>query len=124
MSSRSRSCWQWLESRVARFGGRKRPRRRSERWDDSPAVALIAVLVGYPLSFGPACWVCSRVPESSYLLDVAGFFYSPILRAWWSADPGTTGNLIAGYANLGAGGRLTVAKMLDGRFCIIQSGWR
>jgi hypothetical protein len=24
------------------------------------SVALVAVLVGYPLSFGPACWIASR----------------------------------------------------------------
>jgi hypothetical protein len=87
-------------------------------------VALIAVLVGYPLSFGPACWVCSRVRESSFLLDVAGFFYSPILRAWWHSDPRIIGNVIAWYSNFGAEGGLAVARGLDGSFCIIHSGWR
>ena len=27
-------------------------------------VALVAVLVGYPMSFGPACWISSRMKGS------------------------------------------------------------
>ncbi len=87
-------------------------------------VALVALLAGYLLSFGPACWVCSRVPESNLLWEAADFIYSPILRAWWSADPGKISNVIAWYANLEADGGLTVARQLDGSFCIIHAGWR
>jgi hypothetical protein len=87
-------------------------------------VVLFAVLVVYPLTFGPACWVCSRVPESIPPWEAADFFYAPILRAWWHADPGTVSNVLAWYANLGAEGGLTVARGLDGSFCLIYSGWR
>jgi hypothetical protein len=87
-------------------------------------VVLIAVFVVYPLSFGPACWVCSRVPGAVALWEIADFFYAPILRVWWSGDPGTISDSIAWYANVGADGGLTVARMLDGSFCVIQSGWR
>src|SRR5665213_3154876 len=36
---------------------------RRERWAMWTAVLL--VLVGYPLSFGPVCWWCSRQPGSN-----------------------------------------------------------
>src|ERR1700693_5218805 len=29
-------------------------------------VALVAVLVGYPLSFGPACWLTSQSADGDY----------------------------------------------------------
>ncbi len=83
-------------------------------------VALVAVLVGYPLSFGPACWVCSRVPQSSASWEVTDFLYAPMLRAWWHADQGAIGNVISWYANLVANRNLTVAKQLDGSFCLIE----
>jgi hypothetical protein len=45
------------------------------------AVVVIAVLVGYPLSIGPACWVKDRYsPESKFMLGDA---YRPII---WTAD--------------------------------------
>ncbi len=87
-------------------------------------VVLLVALVGYPLSFGPACWVCSRVAESMPLWEAVDFAYAPILRAWWHADPGTISNVFTWYANLGAAGGLTVARQLDGSFCLIHSGWR
>jgi hypothetical protein len=43
-------------------------------------VALLAVLVAYPLSFGPACWITSRADGRSGLLPVV---YWPILK-WMS----------------------------------------
>jgi hypothetical protein len=33
---------------------------RRERWAKRTALAVV-VLLGYPLSFGPACWFCSRL---------------------------------------------------------------
>jgi hypothetical protein len=33
---------------------------RRERWAKRTAVALTVVLLGYPLSFGPACWIIDR----------------------------------------------------------------
>lgn len=84
-----------------------------------PAVLMLAI--GYPLSFGPACWVCSYSAESSGLWEVMDFVYSPILRGWWHSDPGTISKIIAWYANLWADGTLTVARMLDGSFCLIPT---
>ena len=41
-------------------------------------VALVAVvLAGYPLSFGPACWISSRAAWGDGFVD---FLYQPILR--------------------------------------------
>ncbi len=46
-------------------------------------VALVAVLVGYPLSFGPACWITSRTNVGSGTLSVA---YRPLTLMF--ANPG------------------------------------
>jgi hypothetical protein len=43
-------------------------------------VALVAVLVGYPLSFGPACWITSRASAGAQM--VAGV-YRPLIWACW-----------------------------------------
>jgi len=82
---------------------------------------MIAMLVAYPLSFGPACWVCSRVPEGTLVWETTDFFYAPILWGWYDAPP-LVSRLIGNYANLGAKGDLTVAKILDGSFCVIHAG--
>ena len=52
------------------------------------AVALVAVLVGYPLSFGPACWIFSRIRFcSSTVLNV----YRPLdwlaCESVWTPEP-------------------------------------
>jgi hypothetical protein len=58
-------------------------------------VALVAVLVGYPLSFGPACWSCSRMPQWQ------------LPRAYWpvgwicSTCPDTAWPGISWYAKVG-----------------------
>jgi len=38
-------------------------------------VALVAVLVAYPLSFGPACWVCSRTNSGGAIVSAV---YRPL----------------------------------------------
>jgi hypothetical protein len=40
-------------------------------------VALVAVLVGYPLSFGPACWISSRANAGETGVSIV---YRPV--AW------------------------------------------
>jgi len=40
-------------------------------------VGLVVVLVGYPLNFGPACWISSRVQPSG---EAVSLFYRPV--AW------------------------------------------
>ena len=42
------------------------------------------VLVGYPLSFGPACWLCEQGvlgQRNAWLL------YRPITWTWWNGPP-------------------------------------
>lgn len=33
--------------------------------------AMIVVLVGYPLSYGPACWLCSHIERGAGVASVA-----------------------------------------------------
>jgi hypothetical protein len=44
------------------------------------AVALVAVLVGYPLSIGPAYWTTSRC-ESEWLEEAYDLVYAPLFFA-------------------------------------------
>jgi hypothetical protein len=61
-------------------------------------VALIAVLVGYPLSFGPACWITSRSMTNGDWISRA---YAPTIWAWNNCeDP--VWDIISHYAFLGA----------------------
>jgi len=66
-------------------------------------VALVAVLLAYPLSFGPACWIESRfLPDGSINSRFSGV-YRPLLRVvnggalppWWQST-------LFSYANLAA----------------------
>jgi hypothetical protein len=49
---------------------------RQERWAKRTAVGLFVVLVGYPLSIGPACWLSSRVGCGAIIVTV---IYRPLL---------------------------------------------
>jgi hypothetical protein len=61
-------------------------------------VALVAVLVAYPLTFGPACWFVARRGEDSGLF---GQIYWPI---GWCADHGPSAVLgvVRWYAMIGS----------------------
>jgi hypothetical protein len=57
-------------------------------------VALVVVLVGYPLSFGPACWLMYRemlTPEDVYCA------YRPVISAAWSG-PSAVRRAVFSYA--------------------------
>lgn len=43
-------------------------------------VALVVALLAYPLSFGPACWITSRVNLDGSWVNAP---YRPILLAWY-----------------------------------------
>lgn len=61
-------------------------------------VALVAVLVGYPLSFGPACWLVSRRPGAvnfRWLPDV----YWPV--GWCANQSRIAREAIWGFARIG-----------------------
>jgi hypothetical protein len=79
-------------------------------------VAVVAVLVGYPLSFGPVCWGWSRFPDWR-IWEVAWSFYHPMLWMWWSEHDGLGFRVIDWYVNLGAAFRVEVAySPTDGSF--------
>ena len=42
-------------------------------------VALVAVLVGYPLSYGPVGWFCERPICPTWFQNVADRFYDPLM---------------------------------------------
>ncbi len=66
------------------------------------SVAFVAVLVGYPLSFGPACWISSATGDRKHVsVDFVNFIYQPLLRAS-NNESESLGAYIAWYANLGA----------------------
>lgn len=59
-------------------------------------VALVVVFVGYPLSFGPACWVTSRLNTGANVLPSA---YRPII---WGLSMSGLNKPIRWYARVGA----------------------
>jgi hypothetical protein len=69
-------------------------------------VAMVVVLIGYPLSFGPACWWFTKpleVPIASYVtVRQTPVIYQPI---GWLAQfvPDSFGRVINWYATVGAG---------------------
>jgi hypothetical protein len=88
-------------------------------------VALVAVLVGYPLSFGPACWVTSRTNSGAGLVPK---IYRPITWAM-STDETALGNLIDWYAEIGApddwswSRKTNVDDTSDGGIVMHDMGW-
>jgi hypothetical protein len=43
-------------------------------------VTLVVVLVAYPLSFGPACWISSHTESG---VNAVNYVYQPLMRIWW-----------------------------------------
>jgi hypothetical protein len=62
------------------------------------AVALVVMLVAYPLSFGPACWISSRTNTAASAIPIA---YRPIV--WCMAHNRGLGKVVNWYSELGAG---------------------
>jgi hypothetical protein len=80
-------------------------------------VALVAVLVGYPLSFGPACWIASRCrkapPTFGTRISAIGSIYWPILKIAWDAR--VPWDVVQRYSEIGApqGWTISYASDLD-----------
>jgi hypothetical protein len=70
--------------------------RRSRAWI---GWATIALLVLYPLSVGPAWWVCFRLCESPSAALAFGRVYAPFVRAVNSGDS-TLGRIVVWYIGL------------------------
>ena len=62
-------------------------------------VALVAVLLGYPLSFGPACWITSRINAGSSAIPV---LYGPLTWTMSPKDEATINRVSTWYAKVGA----------------------
>jgi hypothetical protein len=62
-------------------------------------VVVVVVLVAYPLSFGPACWISSHLNAGTRAVTVV---YRPITSFLDDAYVGTLDGAIRWYAGLGA----------------------
>jgi hypothetical protein len=72
---------------------------RRERWAKWTAVALIAVLVTYPLSFGPVNWLVVNDYAPEWLLQPIEEFYWPLaLTSAYAPQP--VGNVLVWYTKL------------------------
>ena len=74
---------------------------RRFRW---ATVILLAVLIGYPVSFGPACWVSSYSEFGSELLPIV---YRPLLWTFEDLEgdfdnPTATGRILQRYSEFAA----------------------
>ncbi len=61
-------------------------------------VVVVGLLVGYPLSFGPACWVSSYLDDSG---DIVSLIYRPIVWFWAYGAGDSLGKIIGWYVGLG-----------------------
>jgi len=66
-------------------------------WITVALVAVLVVLVAYPLSFGPACWFADRMPES--VQAWTDWFYRPMF--WLYLQPGKIGEIVGWWIYLG-----------------------
>lgn len=61
------------------------------------SVVLVVVLLGYPLSFGPACWISSRCGKGDEFVSTT---YEPLLRMAHGTRPRFIGRSLAKYGAL------------------------
>src|SRR5262245_2006101 len=69
-------------------------------------VVVVAMLVGYPLSFGPACWIAWRASHSA---PVIATIYSPLVRAGFRG-PAPVRRALWWWGELCASPRVTTTK--------------
>lgn len=80
---------------------------RRERWAKRLGLAtLIVGLLGYPLSFGPACWISSHTDHG---IDFVNSTFQPMLRIWWRG-PTPIRHSVQWYALLFANDHWTIAS--------------
>jgi hypothetical protein len=75
-------------------------------------VLMVAVLVGYPLSFGPACWIATRThTDDAKLFAVV---YGPM---WWAIrrEVPVAGDIFGMYAIIGMRPGSSLQIPSDGR---------
>jgi hypothetical protein len=83
-------------------------------------VALVAVLVGYPLSFGPAVWLTAR---DYFRTSIVESFYRPVL---WSTAvaPSLLENAVVWWGSLGVpdGELVTLEIETDDALVVLEFG--
>jgi hypothetical protein len=73
------------------------------------SAVLVAVLVGYPLSFGPACWVTSWTDCGASAIPI---IYKPIVRLFWTENR-TFKSIVVKYSAFAAAPRWSWKKYLN-----------
>jgi hypothetical protein len=76
-------------------------------------VVVVAVLIGYPLSFGPACWLSERTVVGSRAISIA---YQPLLGLWMRTQ--LLGRGIAWFALVGTKDGSYAINTVDGRYVL------
>jgi hypothetical protein len=76
----------------------------------------LAVLLAYPLSFGPACWIADRTNAKTGTISAA---YFPMI--WLANRSPRVGASTSSYASLGAG-KWSVPSFIDDEFSWTLSG--
>jgi hypothetical protein len=74
-------------------------------------VVMVALLVVYPLSFGPACWTASRDQSLSPLDRSVSQVYWPI--GWLGMREGILGDTVLWYAKVGMENEAMVSIPID-----------
>jgi hypothetical protein len=69
-------------------------------WLRSATCVGLALLIAYPLTFGPACWASSRAEATQ---DVVEWIYAPIVRIWMRG-PEPIAEALNWYCYVGAKG--------------------
>ena len=60
-------------------------------------VVVVVLLVGYPLSFGPACWITSYIGRGEYEVSRT---YQPVMRLYWGGKIPRDGDALDRYMRL------------------------
>jgi hypothetical protein len=76
---------------------------RRERWVKRVAWGMILLPILYILSFGPACWITSRMDQGrDWGRKILPKGYAPIVRWFSEPEPAHLVNLARWYSRLGA----------------------
>ena len=87
---------------------------RRERWAKRTLATVVVLPVLYVLSFGPTCWVYSRVAGEDDAAEwvKTDFIYAPLLRVWRFHN-GIFSDAIDWYANVGAAVEVQAATEMN-----------
>jgi len=87
---------------------------RKERWAKRMLAAVVALPLLYVLSFGPTCWICSRIAGEDDAEEwvTTDFIYAPLLWVWRFHD-GIISDAIDWYANVGAAVEVQAATKMN-----------